>query len=152
MPDPVSASDHTCHGRDRVLTIFQGILRGAQARGWTDEALGEGSGVNPRAIKSYRVEGKEPCLSNALSLMGVLGPGAVNAVLSAIRYSGAAPMEEEGALDPRQIIAEILPQISVIATAAADGRIDHTEQPDCEKAADAIIAIVTPLSSARRGA
>ena len=35
-----------------------------------------------------------------------------------------------------------------LAACAADGRIDHTERPDCQQAADLIIATVLPLASA----
>lgn len=132
---------------DRVRARVQGMLRAAQADGWTDQALADISGVCPRTIKSYRTEGKEPSLSNALSLMLVLGERGVNAVLSLIGYS-AAPLEDVDAVNPRRVVADLLPHVSTLATAAADGRIDHTERPACRDAADRIIATVVGLSSA----
>ena len=63
-----SASDVSIVSPDRVRLIVQAILRAAQADNWADAQLAELSGVSARAIKSYRVEGKEPSLSNALPL------------------------------------------------------------------------------------
>lgn len=148
MPVNQSASDLSTAGRDRVLTLTQVILQRAQRSGWTDEALGAACGVSPRAIKSYRVEGKEPCLTNALSIVCILGSSEVNRLLSVIGYGGARPLDEPDDLDARQITATILRNASIIADAATDGRIDHTEQPACRDAADAIIAAVMPLASA----
>lgn len=149
MLDHAAASNERNHVHDRVCAILQGVLRGAQVRGITDEALHLISGVPARTIKSYRVEGKDPSLSNALSLLSALGPDALNAVLSAVGYAGAKPLGDSDELDARKIVADVLPHISTIAQAAADGRIDHTEQSECEAAADHIIAAVLPLSKAR---
>ena len=100
-----------------------------------------------RAIKSYRIEGKEPPLSVALSLAVVLGEGAINSIMSLIGYV-ARPLDEPGDLCVNSLVATGLQHFSTIATAAADGRIDHTEAPLCREAADMIIATVMPLSSA----
>jgi len=132
--------------RDNVCSVVSGILRGAQ-RQWTDESLSAASGVPARSIKSYRVEGVEPSLSAALSLAVVLGAPALNAMLGAIGYV-AKPLDEPDEIRPAQIVADGLAAFSVIANAAADGRIDHTERPACRTAADALIATVLPLSSA----
>jgi len=132
--------------RDNVCLVISGILRGAQ-RQWTDASLSAASGVSARNIKSYRVEGVEPPLPAALSLAVVLGTPAINAVLGAIEYV-ARPLDEPDALSPAQIVADGLSAFSVIASAAADGRFDHTEKPACQAAADQIIATVLPLSSA----
>ncbi len=146
MPDNQSASSSGVVGHNRVCAVVQGILRGAQAV-WTDESLSAASGVPARTIKSYRVEGKEPSLSNALSLAVVLGPAAINSMLAVIGYV-ARPLEDADAVAPSQIVADGLAAFSIIASAAADGRIDHTEAPKCRDAADQIIATVLPLSSA----
>lgn len=131
---------------DRVRTLVQSLLRGAQQMGLTDEALEAASGIKARRIKSYRVEGKEPPLSAALSLAVALGEPAVNAVLSIIGYV-ARPIDGPNAINPAQIVADGLAKFTVIASAAADGRIDHLEAPACRDAADQIIATVLPLSS-----
>ena len=71
---------------DCVRETIQKILRAAQVR-FTDEELSEASGVDARAIKSYRVEGREPSLSRALSLLCVLGGGDLNRILNLVGYS-----------------------------------------------------------------
>jgi hypothetical protein len=151
MADQHSASDAELCSRDSVCERVQAILRAAQRAGWTDDALEGLSGVPARTIKSYRIEGKEPSLSNALSLAVVIGPKALNPILALIGYV-AKPLDEADAVNPNQIIASLLPHVSTIATAAADGRIDHIEQPGCRQAADEIIATVMPLSSAGEAA
>lgn len=143
--------NETCPAHDRVCTVLATVLRGAMQNGQNDEVLQTATGIPARTIKSYRVEGKEPSLSTGLLLLGVLGPDAVNAMLSTIGYTGAKPIDGPDEADPRRLVAEILPHVSTIATAAADGRIDHNEEPGCTQAADCIIATVLPLSSMASG-
>jgi len=147
MPDTSSASDASIVSHDRVCQLVQGILRAATAKGWTDAQLSELSGVPARTIKSYRVEGKEPSLSNALSLALIIGPQAINTMLAAIGYV-ARPLDEADSLCPAKVVADGLAAFSVIANAAADGRIDHVEAVACREAADTIIATVLPLATA----
>jgi len=146
-----SADDGSLVSPDRVRLLVQGLLRSAQASGWTDESLGAATQMKPRRIKAYRTEDKEPPLSAALSLAVVLGPSAINGVLALIGYV-ARPLDEPDALQPMQIVAAGLAHFNTIAQAAADGRIDHTEENDCRLAADGLIATVLPLSSAGRAA
>lgn len=146
-----SVSDGGLVSPDRVRAVVQGLLRAAQARGWTDEALSDASGVKARTIKSYRVEGKEPSLSAALSLAVVLGPHALNPVLALIGYV-ARPLDEADELQPMAIAAASMGHLAVIARCAADNRIDHTEEPETTAAADALIATILPLSSAGKAA
>ena len=148
MTGNASASDGGFVGRDRVCALVQGLLRGAQGQGWTDETLAAASGVSARTIKSYRVEGKEPGLANALSLGCVLGAPAINGILSLIGYGGAKPLDECDEHAPGEIVATVMRSAAVLATAAADGRFDHLERPMCREAADTLIATVLPLSSA----
>lgn len=135
---------------DRVCAVIQSILRGAQARHLTDDTLSASTGIPARTIKSYRVEGKEPSLSNALALAAALGKPAMNAILATVNYGGAHPLDEPEGFNTRQIIADILPHVSTIAAAVADGAIDHIEKPACAEAADHIIATVLPISSTAR--
>lgn len=151
MSDKQSVPDATLCSRDSVCERLGAVLRAAQGAGWTDDALAGLSGVCARTIKSYRIEGKEPSLSNALSLAVVIGPKALNPILALIGYH-AKPLDEADALNPNMIVASILPHVSTIATAAADGRIDYTERPGCQRAADNIIELVMPLSSAGEAA
>jgi hypothetical protein len=149
MSDNFSADEAAIAGPDRVRQVLQGVLRAAQASGWTDEQLGSATGLNPRRIKSYRVEGKEPSLSAALSLCAVLGPRALNPLLAVIGYVGS-PLDEPDQIQPMQIVADAIGHLGVISQAAADNRIDHTEKPRTTEAADMLIATVLPLSSAGR--
>ena len=147
MPDHSSVPNALVCGHQSVCAKVQAVLRSAQAKGWTDAQLEELSGVPARTIKSYRIEGKEPGLANILSLAVVLGQSAINPLLSLIGYV-ASPMDEADDMAPAQIVADSLKALSVIALAAADGRIDHTEAPLCRDAADEMIAAVLSLSSA----
>lgn len=131
---------------DRVRVTVQGILRAAQAQGWTDESLASASGVKASTIKGYRVEGKEPSLSKALSLAVVIGSSAINPLLALIGYA-ARPLEEADEACPMQMTAAAMAHLSTIASAAADGRIDHTEAPKVREAADQLIATILPVSS-----
>jgi len=144
-----AADDGSLVSPDRVRVLVQGLLRSAQASGWTDETLGAAAQMKPRRIKAYRIEEKEPSLSAALSLAVVLGPSALNSLLALIGYV-ARPLDEPDALRPMQIVADGLAHFNVIAQAAADGRFDHTEMDPCRIAADGLIATVLPLSSAGR--
>lgn len=147
MSGNTSAPDIPVCGHDSVRQRVQAVLRAAQAAGWTDDALSDASGVSARCIKSYRVEGKEPSLANALSLACVIGPRAINPILNLIGYQ-ARPLDEADEAAPGMIVATLLKHSATIAAAAADGRFDHIEEPECREAADGIIASVLPLSSA----
>lgn len=141
-----SGDDAAIVSPDRVRLQVQGILRGAQAQGWTDESLSAASGVKASTIKGYRVEGKEPSLSKALSLAVVIGGNAINPLLALIGYV-AKPLDEADAISPMQMTAKAMASLSIIATAASDGQIDHIERPMCRQAADELIATILPISS-----
>lgn len=144
--------------RDRVIEVVRIALRNATVvtRRFTVEEIASGSGVPIRTVRSYMAndpgEVREPTLSNALSIACVLGAAQVNAVLALIGYGGAKPLDEPDHLDLAQVVAHGLADFSVIATAAADGRIDHIEEPQTMAAADRLIATVLPLSSAGKAA
>lgn len=115
------------------------------------EELSEQSGVSLAMLDAIRKTGggrRKPTLAVALSLCVVMGAKRVNGLLYHIGYGGAKPLDEADGLNPHLIVASLLPHVSTIANAAADGRIDHLEQPVCREAADQIIATVMPLSSA----
>lgn len=147
MRDDQSSDESAIVSRDQVRKLFHALLIGAQRDGWTDQTLEAASRVKARTIKGYRVEGKEPSPAAMLSIALVLGADAVNAILSLIGYGGAHPLDEPETIQPGIIVAELVENASVIARAAADGRIDHTEKPGTTKAADKIIEVVLPLSS-----
>ena len=149
-----AADDTGLVTRDCGINLVRGLLRAAVAPGspWTYETLGAACKINPRRLKTYVHEDKEPPLSVALSLGLVLGKSTVNSYLSLIAYGGAAPFDEPAGNQPMQIVANGMKHFAVIANAAADNRIDHTEERETTVAADALIAEILPLSSAGRAA
>jgi DNA-binding Xre family transcriptional regulator len=115
------------------------------------EELARQSGVSLSMLDAMRKTGegrRKPTMAIMLSLCVVMGAKRVNGLLYHIGYGGAKPLDEADAVNPHLIIASLLPHVSTIASAAADGRIDHAEKPLCRDAADQIIASVMPLSSA----
>ncbi|UIJ43702.1 hypothetical protein LZK98_11435 [Sphingomonas cannabina] len=119
-------------------------------RTFTRAQLALESGVNVYTIDAILsrdpAKQRRVALADALSIASVLGERAVSAVLSLIGYV-ARPVDEPDDLEPARIVADGLAEFAVIASAAADGRIDHIERPKCRDAADHIIATVLPLSS-----
>lgn len=143
----ISAPSRAIVSPDCVRDAMQKVLRAAQVK-FTDEQLDELSGVDARAIKSYRVEGREPSLSRALSLLLVLGREDLNRVLALVGYQ-AVTLDEAGEMKAAgALVASCMESLAPLAHAAADGRFDHTEMPTCRQAADNLIAAVLPLSSA----
>lgn len=117
----------------------------------TRAELAQASGVNVHTIDQImsddRAKHRRICFGDAMSIAFVLGPRAVNALLGLIGWVGR-PQDEANALNPMTIAAESMQHLAIIAAAAADGRIDHTEELPTQRAADALIATVLPLSSA----
>jgi hypothetical protein len=144
-----SVHDAPVAGYDRVAEVIAAILRAENIKR-DDEALERLSGVNRHTIKAYRLMQRKPSLATSLSLVAVIGEHAVNSLLHTIRYQ-ATPLDGSAALQPMQIVSHALNHLSVIGQAAADNRIDHLEEPRTAEAADMLIAVVTPLSSAGRG-
>lgn len=141
-----AVSNHSVVSHESVCDVMAALLRAAAMK-HTDEQLATLTGVPARTIKSYRIEGKEPSLSNALSIAVVLGDQAVNALLSTIRYT-AQPLEKAADTSLAEITPTLLGHIATIAKALADNRIDHLEAPLVREAADGLIETATPLSSA----
>ncbi len=119
----------------------------------TRQELAENSRVNIHAIDAIMshdpAKKRRVAAEDLMSLAFVLGDRAVNAFLACMHYGGAERLEQQGAADLSHIVADGLRDMSVIATALADGRIDHTEERDTTAAADHLIATLIPLSSAR---
>ena len=126
------------------------IQRGYDFGGFTRTSLAAESGVNLHTIDSIvshdAAKHRRIACEDALNLAYTLGEVAVSALLGCIRYTASRASSED--MQPAQMVAQILPHVAVIAGAAADNRIDHTEVAGCRDAADHIISIVTPLSSA----
>lgn len=147
MPDQSSVEEAGVVAADRVQERVAAALKAAHAKGWSDEDLAELTKIKARRIKSYRLEGRCPTLPALLSLAVVLGQDLLNPVLSLVGHA-ARPLDEADEVNPGQIVATGLRHFTIIADAAADGRIDHTERPRCREAADKLIEAVLPLSSA----
>lgn len=158
MAEDVAAQHEPIVSRDRAINAFRSVLRTAIVgeRRFTVAELSVQCGVPARAIQSYMandaLQVREPSASAMLSILLVLGERAVNSVLAPIGYGGATALEEGDAMPPMQVVADGMQHLAVIAGAAADGRFDHTERPAVQKAADALIATVLPLSSIKGAA
>lgn len=141
---------------DRIRDVLRRELDRAIniERTFTRQQLSVESGVNVHTIDAIttRDEAKQRriCMADALSLSVVLGARSVNSMLALIGYGGAKPLDEAEELHPMVLAAAAMAHLSTIATAASDGRIDHTEERSCQEAADMLIATVLPLSSAGR--
>lgn len=113
--------------------------------------LATDSGVNIHTLDA--VLSRDPAkkrrvaTEDAFSLCYALGDDAIRALFSILGWTGR-PMDDPNHISPAQIVADGLADFSIIAAAAADGRIDHTEVEPCRRAADHLIATVLPLSSA----
>lgn len=153
MPDSRSVQDAAITSDAVIRAVLRRhIQRAFDRREFTRAGLAEESGVNIHTIDTIlsRDPGKHRRIAaeDAFCLAYCLGEIAVSALLGTIHYSAT---RRDGQLSPRQVVAEVLPHLSTIAAAEADGRIDHTEAPACRDAADSIIATVAHLSSANTG-
>lgn len=151
MSQTPSVPENPIAGDDRVAEALAAWLRKANIAGTDDAQLEQLSGVNRHSVKAYRLKTRAPSLAAGLSLAGVLGEGAVNALLHTIQFQ-ACPLDDPGAVKPMQIVADALGHLGVIGQAAADNRIDHLEAPRTAEAADMLIATVLPLSTAGKRA
>lgn len=83
---------------------------------------------------------------DAFNLAYTLGEDCVAALIGVIHYTARRIDADE--VDAHHIVASALPHMATIATAAADGRFDHTERVSVRDAADQLVATFLPLSSA----
>lgn len=151
MRDNESVRTSAATSDERIQNVMRRHIRKALDNGeFTRATLAEESGVNIHCIdmilsrdpaKKRRVSAED-----ALCLSYTLGDAAVSALVGTIHYTASRP--DSDALAPMMIAAQAMSGLSIIAAAAADGRIDHLEEPACRDAADMIIATVKPLSSA----
>jgi hypothetical protein len=87
MTDVLSVDNCGIVSRDRVTDLVRTLLRSAilVERRFTVDALAALSHIKPRSLRAYMSndpgELREPSLSAALSIVSVLGPRAVNAVI-----------------------------------------------------------------------
>ncbi len=152
-----SVQDEGLLSDDRLQDWLNGELHRflSVERAMTREQLASAAGVNIHTLDAIRksdIGRRKPTPSVMLSLCLVMGPRRVNGLLANIGYGGAKPLDEADELNVNALVATGLTAFSTIATACADGRIDHLEAPRCREAADQIIATVMPLSSAAEAA
>lgn len=121
----------------------------------TRAALAADSGVNIHTIDSITsrdtAKHRRIAAEDALSLAWALGERAVNALLSVIAYGSARSVDDMVEDCPRDSAVTALGAMATFMAAAADGRIDHTEERPATEAVDLIIAELSPFSSAGRG-
>jgi hypothetical protein len=146
-----SAQSGSITSDERIRNVLSRHIRKAyDTRSFTRASLAEESGVSVHQIDQIvshdPARQRRVAAEDMLNLAYTLGDGAVNAVLAEISYT-ARRSSDVDMLAPMMIAATAMQGLSVIASAAADGRIDHMEQPSCRDAADLIIATVKPLSS-----
>lgn len=120
------------------------------ARSTTRVQLASDSGVSIHQIDALMSrdasKNRRVTASDCLSLCWALGEHAVASFMALINYS-ARPMDDGDEACPMQMTATAMAHLSTIASAAADGRIDHTEAPKVREAADMLIATILPVSS-----
>lgn len=151
MPDQEAVRTSSITSDERIKNVLRRHIRKALDNNeFTRSTLSQESGVNIHTIDMILsrdvAKQRRVAAEDAMCLAYVLGDDAVNALVGCIRYTASRP--DADALAPMMIAAQAMSGLSVIAIAAADGRIDHTEAPACRDAADMIIATVKPLSSA----
>lgn len=114
------------------------------------EQLASSAGIKVSLLDALRKTGegrRKLSPGVALSLCCVMGDRRVNGLLSMIGYGGAHALDQSAEPDVRDLVANILPHLAVLGEAAKDGRIDHTEEPVTQPAADLMIAQLIPFSS-----
>jgi hypothetical protein len=155
MPDNNSAQNGAIASDERIRNVLRRhIQRAYDTREFHRATLADESGVGIHTIDQIvsrdAAKHRRIAAEDALNIAYTLGEAAVSALIGCIHYSASRNDGDEMA--PAQIVAAMLPHVSTIATAAADGRFDHTETPAVQEAADQIIATVLPLSSAGNAA
>ena len=154
MADQTSARDGAIVSDERIRNALRHHIGRAinVDRSFTRAQLANDSGVNIHAIDGILstdpAKHRRVSMEDGLSLAFTLGEPAIRSLLALFGWTGC-PLGDEARLMPMMIAATAMQHLSTIATAAADGIIDHREGPACEEAADLIIATVRPLSSAR---
>lgn len=155
MTDLQAVQSSAVTSDERIRNVLRRLIRKAYDRGdFSRASLAEDSGVSIHQIDQIvshdPAKHRRVAAEDALCLAYSLGEQAVSALVGVIGFT--ASRRDAEAIACNQIVADILPHISTIAQAAADGRIDHTEAPMCREAADQIISKVVPLSSAGKAA
>lgn len=156
MADNDSAQNSGVTSDERIRNVLRRHIQRAYDRhDFTRASLAEESGVSihqiDQIVSTDPAKHRRVTAEDAFNLAYTLGERAVTALVGSIHYTARrADASEERRLG--EVVASGLQHFSTIATAAADGRIDHTEAPACQDAADQLIATVLPFSSAGKAA
>lgn len=151
MPRDNSAQSVSAASDEQVRNVLRRhIQRSYDRREFNRAQLEAESGVNVHTIDA--IVSRDPAkhrritAADALSIAYTLGDDAVAALVGVIHYTARRIDADE--VDAHHIVASALPHMATIASAAADGRFDHTERPAVQEAADHLVATFLPLSSA----
>lgn len=151
MPRDNSAQNNGITSDEQIRNVLRRhIKRALDRRDFTRVTLANESGVGvaqiDQIISSDPAKHRRVTCEDALNLAYALGEDCVAALIGVIHYTARKLDADE--VDAHHIVASALPHMATIATAAADGRFDHTERPSVREAADHLVATFLPLSSA----
>lgn len=104
-----------------ALALFVG-----RKRRFSNETLGEASGIKPRTIKAYCEGANTPGLHSFLSLAAVMPVAWTNSILSLASLRAEPIGEGEG--DAPTVMCNVTKFAARLAEMLADGRIDHMER------------------------
>jgi hypothetical protein len=151
MPDSPSVQNGGITSDEHIRNVLRRhIKRAFDRREFSRASLCKESGVELSQIDQINATDKAKqrrvTCEDAFNLAYTLGDDCVAALVGAIHYTTRRMEADE--VDAHRIVASALPHMATIASAAADGRFDHTEMPSVRDAADQLVATFLPLSSA----
>lgn len=146
-----SAQNEGVTSDERIRNVLRRFIQRAyDLRDFTREGLARETGISVHTLDAIvsrdAAKQRRIAAEDAFNIAYALGDATVAALVGCIHFTASRPCSVS--VEARDILAAILPHIAVIAKAAADGRIDHVEAPVCRDAADQIISMIAPLSSA----
>lgn len=109
-----------------TLALFVG-----QGRRFSVEAVSAATGIGCDAIRAYLRGQSCPEWANAIAILNVMPAEFANAVLQPAGLSGARKVDATSTA--AETLREITEGAAALASALADGRIDHTEWPTVRK-------------------
>jgi hypothetical protein len=106
------------------------LMGGAFGRGrrFSFEEGAELLGMKERHLRAIADGEQRAGLNQGLSIAGLIGPAAVNALLASVGYLGAKPAEAAAAASPFETLGGKGKGLACLSTALSDGRIDHVER------------------------
>lgn len=151
MPEHNSVQNVGMTSDEQIRTILRRhIHRAYDGRTFNRGTLEKESAVNVYTIDQIvsRDPAKQRRISaaDAFNLAYALGEDCVSALVGVICYTARRVDAQQ--VEAHHIVSSALPHMATIATAAADGRFDHTERQAVRDAADQLVATFLPLSSA----